>query len=70
MNSLKETLIFSILIICLVASNVIAGSASSLPSLQELIEQTPEGREVQLIPGRYSGPVIINKPVILDGKGK
>ena len=49
------------------ASQAIAGSVASL---QVLIEQTPEGDVVPLEPGRYTGPVIIEKAVILDGKGQ
>jgi len=56
------------LLIALIAfdgtSYAVAGSA---PSLQELIEQTPAGGEVALQPGRYLGPVIIEKAITLDG---
>ena len=45
-------------------------AAESDASLQELIEQTPEGEAVRLEPGIYAGPVIIEKAVILDGKGR
>ena len=38
--------------------------------LQVLIEQTPEGGVVPLEPGRYTGPAIIEKAVIIDGKGQ
>ncbi len=65
------------IVICLTASNIIAGSeslppspSSSLPLIQDLIDQTSAGGEVQLKPGRYFGPAVINKAVILDGKGK
>ncbi len=44
--------------------------AGSVPSLQELIEQTPAGGEVVLKPGRYLGPAVIEKALILDGQGK
>ncbi|MCP3890831.1 MAG: nitrous oxide reductase family maturation protein NosD [Desulfobulbaceae bacterium] len=45
-------------------------SAGPALSLQELIEQTPAGTEVPLQPGKYFGPVIITKPLILDGHGQ
>ncbi len=67
---MKSFSILLVIFVCLIASNLMAMSAQSLPSLQELIEQTPAGSEVRLKPGRYSGPVIINKSIILDGKGK
>jgi len=39
-------------------------------TLQELINQTPTGGTVSLEPGTYFGPVVIDRPIILDGKGK
>jgi nitrous oxidase accessory protein len=39
-------------------------------TLQELINQTPTGGKVPLEPGTYFGPVVIDRPIILDGKGK
>jgi len=56
-----------LLIVCLAASHAIAGPVSSL---QALIEQTPEGGVVPLEPGKYLGPVVVEKAVILDGKGR
>jgi nitrous oxidase accessory protein len=44
-------------------------AAGPVASLQALIEQTPEGEAVRLEPGIYAGPVVIEKAVILDGKG-
>ncbi len=44
--------------------------AYSLPPLQLYIELTPPGGTVNLPPGRYAGPAVINHPVILDGHGK
>jgi len=46
------------------AQNVIAST------LQELINQTPTGGTVPLESGTYYGPVVIDRPIILDGKGK
>ncbi len=39
------------------------------PSLQTLIDKTPEGEMVPLEPGVYPGQITINKRVILDGQG-
>ena len=64
---MKTIPILFLLIVCLAASHAIAGPVSSL---QALIEQTPEGGVVRLEPGRYTGPVVVEKAVILDGKGK
>ena len=64
---MKAIPILFLLIMYFTASQAIAGSVASL---QVLIEQTPEGDVVPLEPGRYTGPVIIEKAVILDGKGQ
>jgi len=68
---LKSISIFFLIVFFLATSDTIAETASALPSLQKLIEETPEGGEVQLKPGgRYRGPVVIDKPVIMDGRGE
>jgi nitrous oxidase accessory protein len=64
---LKAIPILFLLIMTFTASPAAAGAAASL---QVLIEQTPEGETVALEPGRYTGLVIIEKAVILDGKGQ
>lgn len=56
-----------VLFIFSIASYAVAGS---VPSLQELIDQTPAGGVVTLKPGRYLGPAIIEKAVVLDGRGQ
>jgi nitrous oxidase accessory protein len=64
---LKTIPILFLLIVYFSASQAIAGPVTSL---QVLIEQTPKAGVVPLEPGRYTGPVIIEKTVILDGKGQ
>ena len=65
---LKNILLLFLLVVCLpVYTAMAAGPAASL---QVLIEQTPEGETVPLQPGIYTGPIIIEKAVILDGKGQ
>jgi nitrous oxidase accessory protein len=64
---LKAFTIPFLLIITLATPAVVAGS---MAPLQVLIDQTPEGETVPLEPGIYAGPVIIEKAVILDGKGR
>ena len=44
--------------------------AYAYPPLQLYIELTPEGGTLNPPPGKYSGPVILKKSIILDGKGK
>ena len=42
----------------------------ALPPLQLYVEITPAGGLLKPPPGRYAGPVIINKAITLDGAGK
>jgi nitrous oxidase accessory protein len=46
-----------------------SGAAEPLP-LQPLIDAAAAGSVVQLTPGTYAGPIVISKPLILDGDGK
>lgn len=41
-----------------------------LPWLQTLVDATPEGGLLVLKPGRYSGPVLVSRKIIIDGGGK
>lgn len=47
-----------------------SGVAYSYPPLQLYIELTPAGGTLKPPAGKYSGPIIIKKPIILDGAGK
>jgi nitrous oxidase accessory protein len=47
-----------------------AGGGEGLQSLQPLIDAAAPGSVVKLAPGTYAGPVVIRKPLILDGKGQ
>lgn len=44
--------------------------AFGLPPLQLYVELTPEGGVLHPPPGRYAGPVIITKPITIEGQGK
>ncbi len=44
--------------------------AWALPPLQLYVEITPEGGTLTLPPGIYGGPVVIRKPITINGKGK
>ena len=44
--------------------------ATDFPPLQPLIDNTPEGEILTPEPGIYAGPVVIDKPMILDGQNK
>ena len=45
-----------------------AGAAGPLP-LQPLLDAAAAGSVVKLAPGTYAGPVVVNKPLILEGEG-
>ncbi len=53
-----------LLMICI--SNVAYG----LPPLQLYVEITPAGGVLKPPPGRYAGPIVIKKPITIDGGGK
>lgn len=46
------------------------GRVPSLPFLQTLINDAPPGAVLKLEPGRYSGPVVVNKTLTIDGGGQ
>lgn len=46
------------------------GWAEGLPPLQPLIDAAGEGGTVTPPPGRYAGPVVITRPLVLDGDGR
>lgn len=41
-----------------------------LPSFQALVDATPAGGELKPKPGAYAGPVLVDKPISIDGGGK
>ncbi|MCU7807454.1 MAG: nitrous oxide reductase family maturation protein NosD [Candidatus Thiodiazotropha sp. (ex Semelilucina semeliformis)] len=49
---------------------LITASAEALPPLQLFVDLTPLGKTLRVIPGTYSGPVVINKPIIIEGSGE
>lgn len=57
------------LLLCLSLLGLGAG-ALALPPLQLFVTLTPAGGTLKPEPGRYSGPVVIDKPLILDGGGE
>lgn len=56
--------------LCLLLGLLVSSVAYSLPPLQLYIEITPAGGVLELPPGRYAGPAVINRPITIDGKGK
>lgn len=47
-----------------------AALAESPPSLREMIASAKKGDVISPPPGVYQGPLIIDKPIILDGRGQ
>ena len=41
-----------------------------LKPFQDLVDKAPAGSVLKPPPGRYAGPVVINKPLTIDGVGK
>jgi nitrous oxidase accessory protein len=46
------------------------GVAGNSPALQELIDQTADGETLLLEPGVYAGPVLVTRPITIDGQNK
>lgn len=47
-----------------------AGASAAPPSLQALVDAAPAGGSLLLAPGRYAGPVRIDKPLTIEGDGR
>lgn len=47
-----------------------APRVAGLPFLQELVNDAPAGSVLKLKPGRYSGPVVVNKTLTIEGGGQ
>ncbi|MEW8509174.1 MAG: nitrous oxide reductase family maturation protein NosD [Candidatus Thiodiazotropha sp.] len=56
--------------IMIVIGLLMAVPARALPPLQLFIDLTPLGKTLRLLPGTYSGPVVINKPIVIEGGGE
>ena len=46
------------------------GIAGTSPTLQEMIDQTGDGETLLLAPGVYAGPVVVTRPITIDGQKK
>ncbi len=54
----------------LTLSLLLCAAAQAAPPLQALIDATPAGSTLRPAPGRYAGPAVIDKPIVLDGGGR
>ncbi|GAB6051247.1 NosD domain-containing protein [Magnetospira thiophila] len=59
-----------LLLITTIAGLLIGGPAEALPSLQEMIDNAEKGAVLTPPPGTYQGPIVIDKPLVLDGQGQ
>ena len=57
-------------IVSLLFGALIAGEGQCLPPMQLFVEITPPGGVLKLTPGIYSGPVVINRPITIEGGGE
>ncbi len=48
----------------------VASQAEAKTSLQALVDATPPGGELRLPAGRYDGPVVVDKAILIDGAGR
>ncbi|MBP8182755.1 MAG: nitrous oxide reductase family maturation protein NosD [Rhodoferax sp.] len=55
------------LLCLLVWTVVISTSSAAVPSLQTLIDATPQGATLRLAPGVYQGPAMVRTPMVIDG---
>ena len=60
---------FLIAVIMLAAATLSAHASDTLP-LQTMIDAADDGAIINPPPGVYKGPVVITKPIVLDGRGK
>ena len=49
---------------------IACGTAYAAVPLQPLIDATPSGGTLLLAAGTYTGPAIVDRPMVLDGGGK
>lgn len=56
-----------LLLILLLVTNSTASFAKSLIDLQSMLDEAKSGATLQLSPGRYRGPIVIDKPLSLSG---
>lgn len=60
---IKKALLFAVFILK-------ANSLFAYPPMQLFVELTPSGGILRPEPGHYSGPVVLTRPITIDGQGK
>lgn len=59
-----------LLLLRLLAGYLLICPAWALPPLQLFVDITPPGGVLTLPPGSYAGPVVIRRPITIDGRGE
>lgn len=59
---------FLVLVLC--STGFQSAAFSAYPSFQKLVDATAENGTLTPPPGTYSGPVVVDKPMVIDGQGK
>ncbi|MES9869519.1 MAG: nitrous oxide reductase family maturation protein NosD [Sedimenticola sp.] len=54
----------------LLAALFSSGQGYALPPLQLFVEITPPGGVLKVPPGRYAGPVVVERPITIEGGGQ
>lgn len=57
-------------LICVVLASLVVYPVQAFPPLQLFVELTPEGGVLRPPPGHYSGPVVISRPITIEGNGE
>jgi nitrous oxidase accessory protein len=57
-------------VLLLVFLTSIQAWGASLPAFQQLVDTTPTGGVLRPKPGIYAGPVLVNRPMTIEGGGK
>lgn len=70
LTSIKHTAALGFLALAVAFSPTSLWAAAKLTSLQALIDAAKPGDTIIPKPGLYAGPLLIDKPLTLDGEGK
>ena len=49
---------------------LMGAAGAALPSFQKLVDEAAAGSLLSPPAGRYAGPVVIDKPLVVDGRGE
>ncbi len=71
MSALRPSIVFLMLsLVVFAAGSAMPGQAETMRALQPIIDAAEENALIVLEPGTYAGPVIITRPLTLDGRGR